>query len=116
MPGEVHLRHFLATEGILHSVAAMNGTGFTILTVMAMLGNIYGLVSRFLKLTDQKSAIDYSKKNFVHADLTHKEFSDLQAEKGESLLGFALGTLGGWGCGITIGAIVVWSQRLTICE
>jgi hypothetical protein len=56
----------------------------------AMLGNIYGMVSRFLKLTDQKSAIDYARKNFVHADLTLDEFTKLQAEKGESLLGFAL--------------------------
>ena len=59
-------------------------------SVMAMLGNIYGVVSRFLKLTDQKSAIDYSKKNFVHADLTFAEFTQLQKEKGESLLSFAL--------------------------
>lgn len=56
----------------------------------AMLGNIYAMVSRFLKLTDQKSAIDYSKKNFVHADLTLEEFAKLQAEKGESLLSFAI--------------------------
>ena len=58
----------------------------------AMLGNIYGMVSRFLKLTDQKSAIDYARRNFVHADLTLDEFTKLQAEKGESLLGFALET------------------------
>ena len=58
--------------------------------VMAMLANAYEVVSRFLKLTDQKSAIDYSKKNFVHADLTVNEFTKLQAEKGESLLSFAM--------------------------
>jgi hypothetical protein len=57
--------------------------------IMAMLSNAYGVVSRFLKLTDQKTAIDYSKKNFVHADLTLNEFTKLQAEKGESLLSFA---------------------------
>ena len=59
-------------------------------TVMAMLANAYEVVSRFLKLTDQKTAIDYSKKNFVHADLTFDEFTKLQAEKGESLLSFAM--------------------------
>jgi hypothetical protein len=58
--------------------------------VMDMLGNIYAAMSKFLQLTDQKSQIDYSAKNFVHADLTFDEFTKLQAEKGESLLGFAL--------------------------
>jgi hypothetical protein len=58
--------------------------------LMDMIGTIYATMSKFLQLTDQKSKIDYSAKNFVHADLTHKEFTDLQAEKGESLLGFAL--------------------------
>lgn len=58
--------------------------------LMDMIGTIYATMSKFLQLTDQKSQIDYSAKNFVHADLTFKEFTDLQAEKGESLLGFAL--------------------------
>jgi len=57
--------------------------------VLEMIGNAYDLVSRFLKLTDQKSAIDYSKKNFVHADLTLDEFTKLQEARGESVLGFA---------------------------
>lgn len=58
--------------------------------VMDMLGNIYAAMSKLLQLTDQKSQIDYSAPNFVHADLTLEEFTRLQAEKGESLLGFAL--------------------------
>lgn len=57
---------------------------------MDLLGNIYAAMSKFLQLTDQKSRIDYGAPNFVHADLTLAEFTKLQAEKGESLLGFAL--------------------------
>jgi len=58
--------------------------------LMSMIGNIYAAMSKFLQLTDQKSQIDYAAKNFVHADLSFEDFTNLQAEKGESLLGFAL--------------------------
>ncbi|MBJ05935.1 MAG: hypothetical protein CMO40_02295 [Verrucomicrobiaceae bacterium] len=47
-------------------------------------------MSRFLKLSSQVQEIDYSPKNFVHADLTMKQFEKRQKEKGESLFGFAL--------------------------
>ncbi|MCP5537985.1 MAG: hypothetical protein H7A51_17345 [Akkermansiaceae bacterium] len=58
--------------------------------MMAMLGNVYGMVGKLLQLQGQKDGIDYSPKNFVHADLSLEDFEKLQAEKGESLLGFAL--------------------------
>lgn len=58
--------------------------------VMRVLGDVYALLSKFLKLQEQKEGIDYTAKNFVHADLTLNEFHRLQDEKGESLLGFAL--------------------------
>ena len=48
------------------------------------------MASSFLKLTDQKTEIDYTAKNFVHADLTMAEFEKLQEKRGESLLDFAL--------------------------
>lgn len=51
---------------------------------------VYGMVARFLDLAGQTESIDYTAKNFVHADLTLTEFSQMQAERGESLLGFAL--------------------------
>jgi len=54
------------------------------------LHQIYGMVSRFLGLTDQMTQIDYDKDHFVHADLSMKEFQDLQDERGESVLSFAL--------------------------
>lgn len=55
-----------------------------------VLHQMYGLVSRFLALTDQMASIDYSKDHFVHADLSLEEFRRLQSEKGESVIGFAL--------------------------
>jgi hypothetical protein len=58
--------------------------------MMKMLGNIYGMVGKFLNLQGQKEGIDYTAKNFVHADLSLKDFEKLQAEKGESLFGFAM--------------------------
>ena len=52
-------------------------------------GMVEGM-SRFLKLSSQVQMIDYSAKNFVHADLTAKQFAKKQEAKGESLLSFAL--------------------------
>ena len=54
------------------------------------LHQIYHTIARFLALTAQSDAIDYTTKNFVHADLTNAEFNQLQADRHESLLGFAL--------------------------
>ena len=56
--------------------------------------NIIRLVQRgmktFLDLDYQLDGIDYSKKNFVHADLTAEEFERLQDERGESIFGMML--------------------------
>ena len=54
------------------------------------LARVYAMLGTFLKLADQKSEIDYTAKNFVHADLTAAEFKKLQQERGESILSFAL--------------------------
>jgi peptide deformylase len=48
------------------------------------------MVANFLKLTGQTEGMDYKAKNFVHADLTMKEFEEKQKERNESLLGLAL--------------------------
>lgn len=58
--------------------------------MMAMLGDVYGMVGKLLKLQGQKEGIDYTAENFVHADLSLEDFERLQKEKGESLLGFAM--------------------------
>lgn len=54
------------------------------------LHKIYGMVATFLDLTGQMESIDYTTRNFVHADLTLAEFTRMQAERGESLIGFAM--------------------------
>ena len=56
---------------------------------------IYGKAARLLKLTGQVDHIDYHAKNFLHADLTAREFTAMQAERGESILDFALSTQDG---------------------
>lgn len=55
-----------------------------------MLADIYGMLAKFLNLQIQKDGINYQAANFVHADLSLEEFTKLQLEKKESLLGFAL--------------------------
>ena len=54
------------------------------------LHKIYNMVATFLNLTGQMGSIDYTTKNFVHADLTVAEFTEMQTERGESLIGFAM--------------------------
>lgn len=56
-----------------------------------------GMVSMFqrllkdvLELDYQLDGIDYSKKNFVHADLDAEDFERLQEERGESIFGLML--------------------------
>lgn len=53
------------------------------------LHQIYGMVAKFLNLKGQKESVDYTQKNFVHADISLEDFKKLQTEKGESVLGFA---------------------------
>lgn len=45
-------------------------------------------MATFLELTEQKSAVDYSAKNFVHADLTLAEFEKRKKDRGETLANF----------------------------
>ena len=54
------------------------------------LHQIYGMISRYLNLVGQTDCIDYTTKNFIHADLTNAEFTQMQTERGESILGFAM--------------------------
>jgi hypothetical protein len=44
----------------------------------------------FLDLDYQLDGIDYTKKNFVHADLTAEEFNRMEDERGESIFGLML--------------------------
>jgi hypothetical protein len=54
------------------------------------LNELYDSAARFLKLTPQMTSIDYTTKNFVHADLTAAEFQQKQTERHESLFSFML--------------------------
>lgn len=54
------------------------------------LRTMYQSMEKALSLTGQAAVIDYTAKNFVHADLTMVEFEALQKEKGESILGFII--------------------------
>ncbi len=52
----------------------------------------YQAGSDWLGLSYQMQEIDYTKNNFVHADVTLEEFAALQAERGETLTGFMFKT------------------------
>ncbi|RYG17353.1 hypothetical protein EON82_23965, partial [bacterium] len=54
------------------------------------LHNAYESGAQWLGLSYQMKEIDYRKANFVHADLSVEEFTALQSERKESLLGFVL--------------------------
>lgn len=54
------------------------------------LHNAYESGAQWLGLSYQMKEIDYRKANFVHADLSVEEFTALQAERKESLIGFVL--------------------------
>ena len=49
-------------------------------------GMLQSIMKDTLKLEHQLGAVDYSKPNFVHADLTPKEFAKSMKDRGESFL------------------------------
>lgn len=53
---------------------------------LAWLHPLYQTIEKSLGLTGQMSGIDYSRMNFVHADMTLAEFAAMQKEKSENLL------------------------------
>lgn len=57
---------------------------------LAALLTMYETMEKTLGLSGQGAVINYTAENFVHADLTMKEFEALQKERGESLLGFMI--------------------------
>jgi len=59
---------------------------------LAALLTVYETMEKSLGLSGQGAVIDYTAENFVHADLTMKEFEALQKKRGESLLGFMIQT------------------------
>lgn len=57
---------------------------------LRFLSTAFDTMQNMLELSSQKDHIDYSAKNFLHADLTIKEFTELQKKRKESLLSFAI--------------------------
>jgi hypothetical protein len=53
---------------------------------LAWLHPLYETMEKTLGLTGQMNGIDYSRENFVHADMTLREFTAMQQEKNESFL------------------------------
>ncbi len=53
---------------------------------LAWLHPLYDAMEKSLGLTGQMSGIDYSRKNFVHADMTLSEFAAMQKERNENFL------------------------------
>ena len=58
------------------------------------IGALQGGMSSLLELEHQLSKIDYTKKNFVHADMTPEEFAKSMTDRGESFLQIFLRALG----------------------
>ncbi|MCE9518715.1 MAG: hypothetical protein K8R87_04015, partial [Verrucomicrobia bacterium] len=53
---------------------------------LAWLHPLYETMEKTLGLTGQMNGIDYSRENFVHADMTLRAFTAMQQEKNESFL------------------------------
>jgi hypothetical protein len=53
---------------------------------LSWLHPLYDTLKNTLKLESQMEDIDYSKKNFVHADMTARQFATLQEQRGEGFL------------------------------
>lgn len=53
-------------------------------------GSVQGGIKNMLDLAYQLEEVDYTKDNFIHADLTAERFEELQHERGESILGTML--------------------------
>jgi hypothetical protein len=72
-------QHLTRTDpAVLREMAERNYTG--------LLSTLQRTAGRHLGLVFQLGAIDYRKKNMVHADTTAAEFTRLQQERGENLL------------------------------
>jgi hypothetical protein len=81
---------FTKYDALLYELVAPEGTripkGGGGMTRSSAVGAIQGGMTSILGLAFQLEAIDYTKDNFVHADLSPDEFSRMMKERGESVL------------------------------
>ena len=59
-------------------------------SALGLLNTAFDTMQTMLDLSSQKDHIDYTAKNFLHADLTVEEFLTLQETRKESILSFAI--------------------------
>jgi hypothetical protein len=85
---EVVLFEMVGGENLVDGKAPEGGDGGDLQS--KVLRQMVAGMSRFLKLSSQMVEVDYSKKNFVHADLSLKQFEKRQKDNGESIFSFAL--------------------------
>ena len=84
-------RRFITFDRILYEmIGGENAAAIKENPTPSPLATAYKMVGTFLNLADQKTEIDYSAENFIHADLTAAEFKHLQEKREESILSFAL--------------------------
>lgn len=77
---------FTGYDAVLYELVAPRGTVVTPdAEKTGLISNVQLLLTRVLDLTFQLDEIDYTKANFVHADLSSKELAASMAERNESL-------------------------------
>jgi len=85
---------FETYDALLYEMVKPKGAGAPARGQKAGGGGMVSMFQRLLKdvleLDYQLDGIDYSKKNFVHADLDAEDFERLQEERGESIFGLML--------------------------
>jgi hypothetical protein len=80
------LFELVGNPGRLTATAPQPQTPGTAAEFTGSLSSMQQTVGRYLNLTFQLHAIDYTKKNMVHADTTAEEFARMQRERGENML------------------------------
>ena len=81
-------RRFGAYDSVLFELVGdpKGLTAPSAVTSSSAVSTIQQMAGQYLKLRFQLDAIDYTRKNMVHADATAEEFDRMQKERGESML------------------------------
>lgn len=82
---------FQEYEVVNYELVAPKGTRPDKDAEKSFLGKIQGLGAKVIGLSHQLEEIDYSKDNFVHADLSMEELKVKGAERGETMMSLILG-------------------------
>lgn len=86
--------HFKTLDSLLYEmVKPKNASASSLQNSKSGVSMLQRFMKNALKLEFQLDAIDYSAKNFVHADMTPRAFEKAQSKKGESLSGLMFKTM-----------------------